>query len=266
MTAYGGETPRFYGEHRWRPCAALVRQLVDSVGLDRSAQVVDVGSGPGTVALALAGTVGHVTAIDIESDMLAEARRRAAAAGLTNTTWLCADAHQVVWTNLGEPACITFGTSFHWMQPHNILLERIAADVPASVAVVVIASEAVPNPPERAAIGALWSLLDHVAPGPSLHSPAGSLTEHAATLRSSPFSEVDTIRVEVSVEPLDVGSAVGFLYSHAWVLDRLGDRRTAFESAARDLLGPILGNGTAAPTRRTDVALIARRPRAWTQS
>ena len=81
MTAYGGETPRFYAEHRWSPSTALVRELVDAVGLDERAHVVDVECGPGTVALALAGVVDRVTGIDVEYAMLAEGRRRAEAAG-----------------------------------------------------------------------------------------------------------------------------------------------------------------------------------------
>ena len=48
------------------------------------ATVLDVGSGPGTLALPLARRVSRVTALDFSGQMLAELEGRAAAEGITN--------------------------------------------------------------------------------------------------------------------------------------------------------------------------------------
>jgi SAM-dependent methyltransferase len=57
--------------------------------------VLDIGCGCGAATLDLAravGPAGHVTALDISAPMLAEAERRAEAAGLANVRWREADA------------------------------------------------------------------------------------------------------------------------------------------------------------------------------
>ena len=57
--------------------------------------VLDIGCGTGTTSLELAllvGQSGQVTGVDVSAPMLDEARRRAADAGLANTTFVVADA------------------------------------------------------------------------------------------------------------------------------------------------------------------------------
>jgi ubiquinone/menaquinone biosynthesis C-methylase UbiE len=69
--------------------------LVDEVGIPLGAWVLDVGCGKGAVSLPAAkaaGVEGHVTGIDLAVPMLARARERALAAGLTNVTFRKGDA------------------------------------------------------------------------------------------------------------------------------------------------------------------------------
>lgn len=49
--------------------------------------VLEVGCGTGTVAIELAGSVGHVHAVDLSEEMIRIARKRAADAGVTNVTF-----------------------------------------------------------------------------------------------------------------------------------------------------------------------------------
>jgi SAM-dependent methyltransferase len=57
--------------------------------------IVDVGSGAGRVALALAPLCGRVVGIERDPDLVAEARRRAAALGYANAEFVIADADQL---------------------------------------------------------------------------------------------------------------------------------------------------------------------------
>ncbi|MBU0910198.1 MAG: methyltransferase domain-containing protein [Proteobacteria bacterium] len=57
-------------------------------------RVLDIGCGPGTLALPLAARVNAVTAIDFSSAMLAELEKRAAEQGITNITTI-----QASWTD-----------------------------------------------------------------------------------------------------------------------------------------------------------------------
>jgi predicted TPR repeat methyltransferase len=64
--------------------------LLAAEGLPRH-RVLDVGCGWGRLALRLAPEAGHVVGLDRDADLIAEARRRAAAAGLGNAEFHPAD-------------------------------------------------------------------------------------------------------------------------------------------------------------------------------
>ena len=74
--------------------AAFDPALLEAAGLGAADRVLDVGCGAGvsTRAAARVATAGHATGIDVSAPLLAEARRRSAAAGLTNTTFVQGDA------------------------------------------------------------------------------------------------------------------------------------------------------------------------------
>jgi ubiquinone/menaquinone biosynthesis C-methylase UbiE len=70
------------------------------------ATVLDVGTGSGRIALALAPGCRHVVGIDSDDAALEEARRRAAAAGLANTEFRSADADRVEYVDV-HPDLVT---------------------------------------------------------------------------------------------------------------------------------------------------------------
>jgi SAM-dependent methyltransferase len=64
--------------------------------------VLDVGTGNGRLALALAPRCRRVVGIDREPELIAEARQRAAGAGLINVDFVVADADQVEYVEPGD--------------------------------------------------------------------------------------------------------------------------------------------------------------------
>lgn len=74
--------------------------LLGSEPLERST-LLDVGTGRGRVALAVAPRCRRVVGIDSDSAAIDEARRRAEAAGLTNVEFVVADAEAVEYTAFG---------------------------------------------------------------------------------------------------------------------------------------------------------------------
>ena len=68
------------------------------------AGVLDVGTGTGRIALAVAPRCRAVVGVDRESDAIDEARRRAHALGVTNATFLVADADVVEYHSLVSAA------------------------------------------------------------------------------------------------------------------------------------------------------------------
>jgi SAM-dependent methyltransferase len=111
-TQYLGAAPYYL---RGRPgySADLVSVLADELGLDGTGQLVDVGSGPGTVGVQLAPLFEHVTLLEPDPGMLAEARSHASGAGLASVDLVQATAEDLPELGLGPVRVVTFGQSFH---------------------------------------------------------------------------------------------------------------------------------------------------------
>jgi ubiquinone/menaquinone biosynthesis C-methylase UbiE len=90
----------------------------------KGATVLDVGTGRGRIALALAPLVRRVIGIDRDAESIAEAARRASAAGVGNVELILADAEKIELSDLtpgGAPALIT--AHLYFAEP---LVERAA--------------------------------------------------------------------------------------------------------------------------------------------
>ncbi len=104
---------------------ALSEAFADALALDGKGRLLDVGCGPGTVALRLAHLFDSVVGLDADADMLREAARLAGERGITNASWVKALAETLP-GGLGKFRAITFAASFHWMER-----ERVASAVSA---------------------------------------------------------------------------------------------------------------------------------------
>ena len=98
---------------------ALIRRVAQLCGLGATHRVLDLGCGPGQLALAFAPLAGQVVAVDPEPEMLRIAREEAAQAGLP------IEVREGSSRNLG-PGLGTFrlaviGRAFHWMDREETL-------------------------------------------------------------------------------------------------------------------------------------------------
>jgi SAM-dependent methyltransferase len=100
------------GRLPWAP--GFAEALAEDLDLDGTGRALDVGCGPGIVALALAPHVEHVVGVDADAGMIAEAARRSTAASVTNATWVHRRAEELP-AGLGTFRIVTFAASFHWM-------------------------------------------------------------------------------------------------------------------------------------------------------
>jgi len=98
-----GDSYRLIAAEKWKAkSAAMGRDVTEAlVGYARpkpGMKVLDLASGTGEPAISLAvriGSEGHVTALDLSSDLLAIAAERAQQRGLTNLSTQQADAHEL---------------------------------------------------------------------------------------------------------------------------------------------------------------------------
>lgn len=104
----------FYDRGRLPNAPGLAAAFKDTFGLDGQGRLLDVGCGPGTVTLPLAGLFREVVGVDADAEMIREARRLAAERGVMNASWVHRRAEELP-ADLGRFNVITFAASFHWM-------------------------------------------------------------------------------------------------------------------------------------------------------
>lgn len=80
-----------WGAFEWSDFEPMFLERLEREDL-ADATVLDLGTGGGRLALALAPRAGRVVGIDVDEDALAEARKAAAERGLRNVSFVAADA------------------------------------------------------------------------------------------------------------------------------------------------------------------------------
>jgi SAM-dependent methyltransferase len=216
--------------------------------------------------LRLAPVVGEVVALEPESAMLDEGRRRAEAVGAENLLFILGGSDDVEALSpvLGEFTAVVISQAFHWMADQDAVLrdlDRIVDRERGAIALIGYVNDPDYNRAwvDRAPWNQVEAILHaHLAELPDGSHPAGRHDPFPDILARSAFSQVEllTHEHEVAVWP-SLEAAIGVHYSLANVLDRLGDRRAAFESETRAALAD--ADTSPLTLRLTDSALIGRR-------
>ena len=112
-TVFEGTAP-YYRQGRKPYAPKLAEALAAHLGLDGQGRLLDVGCGPGIVAILFAHLFDSVVGLDPDPGMVAEAEYAAAEEGVDNATWVQMRAEELP-ASLGSFRVISFGQSFHWM-------------------------------------------------------------------------------------------------------------------------------------------------------
>ncbi|MFD8967072.1 class I SAM-dependent methyltransferase [Streptomyces sp. NPDC059568] len=105
----------YYRRGRLPYAPGLAELLAEALLLDGRGRLIDVGCGPGTLALELVCLFDEVVGVDPDRGMIAEAERQAARGpGHGRIRWVRARAEELP-AGLGTFTVATFGQSFHWM-------------------------------------------------------------------------------------------------------------------------------------------------------
>ena len=215
----------------------------DGLPLDGSGRLLDVGCGPGNFTLLLAPWFEQATGLDADRDMLAEAKRRAAQAGVGNVRWLQRRAEELP-ADLGRYRVMSFAQSFHWMDQLQVarialgMLEEGGAcvHVHATTHQGVDTDAVLPHPcPPRSAIN---ELIERYL-GPIRRRLASSLwaNREEEVWRAAGFDGPQRIEVPGEVVERTSDQIVAGIFSLSSSTPHLfGERRTAFESDLRRLL------------------------------
>ena len=118
-------TASYYTRYRPGYPLELLEELGVAAGLDGTGMLLDLGCGPGTIAIPLARHVEQVVAVDREPEMLEELRRLAPA----NVVALEASAEDVD-ASWGTFRLATIGRALHWFDG-ELVLARLVGVTPA---------------------------------------------------------------------------------------------------------------------------------------
>jgi SAM-dependent methyltransferase len=113
------------------------RSVAETLALSKRDALIDLGTGPGLLALGFAPYVGRIVGVDPERSMLAAAQEAAARAGQDFT--LIEGKAENLPEDIGRFEIVTIGRALHWMERGATLklLERIVA---ADGAILICAS------------------------------------------------------------------------------------------------------------------------------
>ena len=188
-----GRQARFYAESLVHSSGESLQVVTEWVSRGRYERAVDIGTGTGFTAFAVAPYVGHILATDITSAMLGEARRLADQRGVGNLGCTLAAAEDLPFAD-GSLDLVTCRTAAH----HFRDLPRAVAQWPMVLApggVLIMADTTAPEDPETA----LWMKGIEARRDPS-HVRDLPPSEWLALLEANGFSITDTALAPVPLE------------------------------------------------------------------
>jgi SAM-dependent methyltransferase len=267
-TLYGGSA-EYYERGRLPYPAELADRLASALALDGSGRAIDVGCGPGIIALRLAHLFDEMIGVDADRHMLEQAAQRAIERGITNTRWVQMRAEDLP-GDLGTFRVATFAQSFHWMDRARVAEKIHAMLQPGGAFVQVnhwsIAGEPAPEspypfPPEDDVAQLVRTYLGESRRAGQGVLPSTKLDDEPEVLHAAGFGDPERVPLpggEVVVSSVD--DIVARHYSVSGSAPHLfGSRKEEFEQELRTLLNAASESGKFAERVRDAELVIWRR-------
>jgi len=250
-------TVPYYARYRLAYPAALIARVIGLLGMTPGDAVMDLGCGPGPLAVLFAQAGMRVTAVDPEPEMLEAARDAAREAGVAIDVRQGSSFDMPA--GIGPFRLVTMGRSFHWMD-REATLRTLDSLVTADGAVALFHDEH-PATAENAWRRVLHDVANNYGRGESHHvkdRSAETYRKHESVLFDSVFNRLEHAGIFIR-RGLAADDVVGLAYSLSTTApQKLGDRKDAFEAELRGELAKLSPDG-----RFTEIAemlaLIARR-------
>ncbi len=237
---------------------AFIADVARACGLTRADRLLDLGTGPGLLALAFAPYVGSVLAVDPEPEMLRLATEAVHAAGAK--VEVRPGSSETLGPDWGRFRAVTMGRSFHWMD-RAATLRRLDAIVEPDGALLLFNDE-LADAPENAALRAWSAVVERHSADDRVRMQRKSpeWQHHEVVLRDSAFRDIEQLTF------LDRGTTTLDLLLHralsmsATSESRLGARAETMVDELRAVLAPFAAAGPL-PQIIEWTVLVARRAR-----
>jgi SAM-dependent methyltransferase len=247
----------FYARYRLPYPACLIERVSVIAGLEPDDAMLDLGSGPGLIAIAFAQAGMRVTAVDPEPDMLEAAGAAAAAAGVALD--LRQGSSFALPDDIGPFKLVTIGRAFHWMDREQTLRD-LDSLVTADGAVALFDDDH-PKTLENAWRVKLRDIRDRYGRRSLRHvaeAETASFRSHESLLLDSSFPQLERCGVIVRRQ-ITADEIVGLAFSQSTSSpEKLGEKAQDFERELRQELSALSPDG-----RFTEIAelsaLVAQR-------
>ena len=250
-------TVAFYEELRPPYPPAFFREVARQLRLSRDHALIDLGTGPGLLALGFAPYVGRIVGVDPEPAMIAAATAAASRAAQAFT--LIESKAEDVSGAIGGFDVVTIGRALHWMDREAMLAKFDSLVAPDGMILVCSSYSATDgaNPwlDDYNAARRAWS-------NASLWSDSGSGArvhrDLAAFFRGTRFHVADTVRVRTShaVSARDLARRVLTFSSSS--VEVLGDRADAMLGDVQARLVPFSRDGVVTEVVVSDAQVATR--------
>jgi SAM-dependent methyltransferase len=269
-TLFAGSAP-YYDRGRVGYPPGLRDAFAAIADVQGSPRLLDVGCGPGTVALLLADLFAEVVGVDADQGMIDEAARAAARQNLTTARWVRLRAEELP-AGLGSFRYATFAQSFHWMD-RELVAARIFAMLEPGGAFVHVGGQEIQTPPPEQPLPHPVPPVDDIRRlkqsylGPQTRAGQGVLLhgtpgDELEVLRQAGFEPPEIIRVTGrQLLERTVDDVVAHVFSLSGSAPHLfGDRLADFEHDLRTVLAAASDAGLFSE-QVPDLALVCyRRP------
>lgn len=219
----------------YRHRAPYARGAIDHLLMlaPRRGRALDLGCGPGKLALALAPHFAHVDAVDPSAAMIDVALQ----AHAPNIAWICATAEDAPLH--GAYDLVVAGTSLHWMD-HTILFPRLKGLMAPDAVLAAIEGDGVSEAPWRGVFDAF--ITDWLARLGTLRNEQAfrtALARHETHLEIAGRERFSALNAEA------IGDFIEGQHSRAtWTRARLGPALTReFDRDLTDRLSPYAEDG-----------------------
>ncbi len=250
-------TVPFYSRYRLAYPPELIARVIQILAMKPGDAVLDLGCGPGPLAILFAQAGMAVTAVDPEPAMLEAARAAAAEAGVAIR--FHEGSSFAMPSGIGPFKLVTMGRSFHWMD-REATLTVLDSLVVADGAVALLHDEH-PVTAENRWRRVLHDVANRYGRQDSHHVKDRSGAEyrkHESVLFESMFNRLEHAGIFVRRE-LTVDDIVGLAFSLSTTSpQKLGERASAFEKELREELLALTPSGKFIEISEM-LALIARR-------
>ncbi|MCY3957904.1 MAG: class I SAM-dependent methyltransferase [Chloroflexi bacterium] len=265
MTLFEG-TAWYYARYRPGHSPDLAPAFAELFQLDGGGQLLDLGTGTGAIALALANHFDAVAAVDPDASMLSEAARAARGRGLANVQFIHARAEELG-DSLGKFRLITVGSAFHWMDRDQVLNIAHRALVPSGVFAIIESPGKATDTSGSALPPVPWDRVHAVVSrylGPKRRAGRGFYAapdeSYQDMMDRSLFGGHHTLTLPGVPATRSVEDVIGYLFSTSYASRQLfGDRVAAFEDRLRrELLEASPSGEFFEPARPTEVIYSQR--------